>query len=162
RRARYFFASTLVAAAGALEDGRVNVVRGEQDGAVTVQHVEPARMGAAEAEGVAQALQVAQGRRVGVAGDVVVHADVHALVIAAVAAGGVVIGVEVLFAGQEGVAGAVGDGGHLDGAALEDDAGEIGRVRPAIAGAVPRGVVGRAAEQLVGGLIAAVAGVIGP
>src|SRR5437660_7704031 len=70
----------LEAVAGAFENDRVHAVGDERDGTVAVEHVDAARVGAAEPKRVAEPLLVLQGRRVGVTRDVVVHADVHALV----------------------------------------------------------------------------------
>src|SRR5207302_1856762 len=82
-------------------------------------------------------------RRVGVAGDVVVEAGVHTLVVAAVGAVGVVVGVEVFLAHQEGVAGAVGDLHQGDPEALVDDARDIGDAGAAVGPAVAGGQVGQ-------------------
>ena len=155
-------------------DFRIDRIADAPHRSVAKRHVERARMRAAESRvvghprGILQRRQCAarigrdvRGGRGRIAENIVVVAGVAVFVVAAVVGGFVDVGIQIFFAVEIRVAGAVGNHRHGDFASLEGDAGQRGRVVPAIGGRASRCAdAARSGPKLIVAAVAAIGRIV--
>src|SRR5262245_46491609 len=125
-----------------------DVIANESNRPVAIRHVKAGRVIAAPAEKVLGAGPVGVRQEIGDSDDVVVEAAVQRFVVGRVLTVVIAVRIQVFFADEVTVAGALADFAQSDFAPLKNDAVVMGRVIPG-PGSITGGETGRAAVELI-------------